>query len=1152
MEKCSNPLFLTIKMNKVTFQHGSKTRLVVYPATTIPAGETPTTVSSILAADAFYLPRDADALITMLRYSAHLYQPVSPDAVGNLKVLVRAFGGEGPWIDQLIDQYIDNANHTDNAAMLCKWREMLAQVPIVRKADAIDAYIRTIMDKLNVIADLDVDLLKESERMFTTKKRTVGHDVVLTETRLTGGIASSVAAALGQKYDVHKMLNLADWRESAMRAKVHRGIMLALQNHGFVQTGLIEAGQQLFESNDKNLSKAKIDAFFANPSTQPVAEDPYRRRGVTPAPALTAQQSLVRAIASVIEMASAAGSPLAAETAEVKGYSDVLVAGTDAKKVQLAMKKVPKWIFEHIAVKSKYTQYSGDEKRLTLAEAAPKWVLDEWQQRFYDMVRTGESCIAATPTTAGKTFIAMSSINQLIDTDVSKLEWLTKARRDDKKPIIIVYVAPSFDLALQTYNNVKATFAKPVSLVTARVSEIVKDTQIWIGTPSELWVYFVSMDISYDIGYFDEVHTISLNYGTGRETQLRAEATANLMTKCRHQFIGLSATIHDEDIPRLCEYASRHTGHKIDLERNVIVYRQRPIPQSKHLWVGGGYIPETEAAQKALIEGAVYPVTPESTFLFLHQLLVADHAPALIFDMTAEQSWNNYESYVKWLVDVDATNYAGWHRAKEKVEANILKFNDEVADYQSQLGAAHGNAKLEAALKSRAMKYIDTRRGLIENIKREVEKAITEALSDETRMKRQLVESEVRECKRAKVKVDGVTPKVGDYIAVEVPDLAKVWADLVESAKSDNVAGVSMICEGVGPYYRMGAAASGINEMKAMFDPRMMEKGEQYRKQMLELCQAERIREEEVKPLFKLIIQGIEFGVGIIVPTMPFVVHYNMLKLMAKKSIPMIFSSLDMSMGINYPIRTVCLRANTPTEMNICEYLQAAGRSGRRRFDTEGYVVSWNILNALSATQANLPLIELPEVKSTGGCQIENPLALAMEIERGRIYSIDDSSNSSLTQAITRMGGGSVRTKAAKAGALPIPGAGDDDLGDDDEEGVYRGPAKVTHTESRGIDDEALISSVMGCVGPLSEVMGINPTDLLEIAERIRRIALNQITEDMSTQAYEWARKIGLIKIALQELHTKMHTCIHEEWLQYIEAVYELIHRAQLRQMRLS
>jgi hypothetical protein len=1043
----------------------------------------------------FQLPEELTAMLARLELMAYLYQPTSANALTNLKIIAMAAASSEGWFHQLIQPYIKQAYEQERLATLVQWRMLLHELPSLKaQLPPLDRLITELTNKLSIVEGLDAELFSESKRLFKTVSR-LRHRPILTEMRMTKEIAEDVAQSLGVVYDMHRMLTSSADRIAVQRLELHRALLLTLQAQGFPKVGLLDLKQPGLMEHGRGpevtaWTGGALEKFFSGDVKRPLMLQLHKL--------------------------------LTAAHPEVKFPVTALALPTGPKKLA-------KWVREHLLLQSICQQYQvSANKAVAIAnDRQPAYELDAWQRQFLQFAQAGKSFIAITPTSAGKTYIGMSSIYWLIGTDHAKVPWLTKLQNQ----VVIAYVAPSYDLALQTYNNVRKTFTnRVVSLVTARTSDVNPQTQIWIGTPVELWVYFSTLGMKYDVGYFDEVHTLSTNFGVGREATLRSEALANLMTLCQHQLIGLSATIHDADIPRLCTYISERSGLQLNPVDNVIIHRQRPVTQVHLQWQGTQWEPSA-TVPKATADPEVYPVTPVSTFTFLRQLLEHEYGPALIFDANPETCWQNYSAYVHWLQRMEAQDYSGWHQVHANMEDAITQYNYEVEVHIDAVDtAAHTTrdpskrTKVSAYGAGKGEKLIEKRRHLIDRIRHQILKAIERDLNGSyTGHRRPLLATELQHLTtldltfevRNEVKV---ALQVDDLIPVEIRELLQELVTLNTDRKLEEVGGLDYYCAGIGRYYRMGVEIAAIDEIKAMWNPSLHPKGIKLRNAMLQLCEAERIREAEVKHLFDLIILGLEFGVGIIVPTLPFVVHYSMLKLMSKKSIPMIFASLDMSMGINYPIRTVCIRSNVPIEMNVCEYLQAAGRSGRRRLDTVGYVVHWNILNAQEATQANLPLMVLPTVTSSSGSQIMQPLELAIHIEEGRIYALgSNTTDSTLTSAIARLGYASNKVEG----------------------------------EITAINDAELVSAITGCVGPLAEAMGMSTDDLISITVRIKNITLGIRTEDLAEAAFLWASKIGLLKYALQELHTKLHCCSNLKWLQYIESIYELTHRAQLRQMRI-
>jgi hypothetical protein len=1079
----------------------------------------------------FVLPTDRELLIARLNVSGNLYTPKYAFAVENLQALKHVFGKEDSDWEDIFVKFIDRAYEQDDSASLNGWVNMLKKVGLLKYVAMTEEKMEEVSSKLNIVADMDRDFLVKSKRLFSQPSRHPRE--VLTEMKLTPMIAGEMASVLGSKYDMFRMMDQEHFKEDEVKLSLHNAILSLLQNRGFPGVGL--EGQPLLVSagngpEAKAWTVGALEKFLDKLSGEVVPVLPATRKGPAPPPVSSLEWLLSRLLGLRVTLGAEIMTDSIAKSLSVKDL------GKNHGKI------IARWIAGSLLVKGDYHKALLSRSRLAESRAQNEWRLDPWQKQFLEMSASGLSFIAVTPTSAGKTFIAMSSIDLLLNKNETRT--------------ILVYVAPSYDLALQTYNNVKKTFDRRViSLVTARTSDIQPNTEIWIGTPIEMWVYFKASNISYHVGYFDEVHTISINFGDDR---LRSEALGNLMGLCRRQFIGLSATIRDDDIPRLQEYISDQCGLKMS---NAIVHRERPIPQESSTWLGNRWVPG--AAPEFV------PVNPPNTFALLRRLMDHDRIPALIFDNSAELCWNNYEAYVNWLSMMEANDYARWHRIGDSSSTEFERFNNSVEDVFNRMA---GDRRVEAVKTTTA--FVRPRILLAEKYISEIQHAILHDLSDAyDGSRRPLSEKDYQRLFAMGMKtqyVNGVERELlsGDLVAVEVSDLLS-QLDVLRSAKNstNDMAGIGSICSGMGPYYRAGVESEAVEEIKSMFEIRLGETESEMKlrmaqySRMLQFCEAERIRESEVRPLFKLIIKGIEFGVGIIVPTLPFAVYFSMLKLMTRKAIPLIFASLDMSMGINYPIRTVCIRSNEPVEMNVCEYLQAAGRSGRRRLDTVGYVVSWNIANALRATQNDLPHIDLPILDEFSGSRIRDHLKIAEEIDVNRIYSLGgDLTNTVLFEAIAATGY-SRAVKKQRAGVAADFGDGEllegdlpqvDEDGEDLEGTAKRTTSKKTAVKAEISDKDMVVgSAVVGCVSPLAVAMGIPLEDLLIITKRIQAITFGSTGEDIAVDAYLWAQKIGFVKCALQELHTKLHRCSNIEWFQYIEAVYELIHRVQLRQLRI-
>ena len=162
-----------------------------------------------------------------------------------------------------------------------------------------------------------------------------------------------------------------------------------------------------------------------------------------------------------------------------------------------------------------------------------------------------------------------------------------------------------------------------------------------------------------------------------------------------------------------------------------------------------------------------------------------------------------------------------------------------------------------------------------------------------------------------------------------------------------------------------------------------------------------------------LLLVGLEFGVALILPSIPFVAQYEMLRLLSKRSIKVIFTSQSMSMGVNYPVRSAIIRAPTGNDIDVMMYMQMSGRAGRRRLDDRAFVVAWNVHNAATANLSTFPRIVLPAEGATRGVLIADAQKVATQIDA----SLADLTAGSDAMAVALGLLSSTRSGAGAAGA---------------------------------------------------------------------------------------------------------------------------------------
>ena len=1096
----------------------------------------------------FVLPADLPALINLIKSRSILISPDTLNGRTNLRMLTS--NASGMWIDELIKDILEF--YREDAGQLYKWKMMLLEdmftelryltVQIQENLDNLYKKFNPTQEDIRVSSERDARL-----KLSTPSKVKRGvRASVITELRLNATIADTISKALGTKYDVYKMIEGENFTASRFKLHQHVYLLSLMQHYGFDKIGLDgqqpivvkTAGVSKSTLRDKFLSKTALQVpptpFSLIPTTDPI-DTPKKGKNAAEKPVIPSfYEELYKLVSSY---------PQVFENAPL----EIIAAMRDGSLTASNYSKLASWISDCLLIKSEYQTAFANNKRLELLEKSYKWTLDDWQRTMIDAMKAGTSLIAVTPTSGGKTFTALSG-----------LEWMLDYSMRSNTKIVIAVVAPTHDLALQTYCNVVSTFPRcTISMLTNRMADIKNGTQVWVGTPRELLVYFDTKKIKCNVGIFDEFHTVSTSFGSDPETILTASAICKLLSFCTNQVIALSATIHVDDIPTLQELITRQTGiTKIE----VITNFKRPVPQTAMVWTDGVAVPMTPETTVPFVE-----VTPGRTFQFLKLAVERDMAPLLFFDAHPEECYGNFTDYIEWIVKIEEAHYSEWHHIDAVTMQSVRALNhvmsEKARDYD--IAIASGSKAINAIL-PRIRELASRRENLLASTASDIAKRIVSKIATPgyDGISTPLSARHFSLMREVMTYADGrsLNFEAGQMVPVEVPGLIEAFDEYIKAIamrtdlnNSSCISSLPVVCSGVGPFFRIGDRFRQIDEIRSLFNSDMGSDGQSARREMLTLCEAERIREDEIRPLFDLIVRGLEYGVGIILPTMPFAVQFYMLKLLNNKDIKVIFSSREMSMGINYPIRTVVIRSNAPSEMNICEYLQMAGRSGRRRLDTHGYVIAWNIVNAPRANQDSLPYVTLPPITTTSGFQIEDPMAVAITIDQGRVFSFGASSGlENLSAAINKM----VYTKVKKSSSSQDVDIEEDEKGgdfmpfDDDDDESHDGDV-VASKPSSSVDDVALSSAITGCVTPLASITKMSEEDMVEIADRVQRITKGQILESMRHETYKWSRKIYLLKTALQELQIRFCDCDHIEWIVFIISVYELLHRVQMRQMRL-
>ena len=886
----------------------------------------------------FILPEDIPRLIESIKEKSHLINPTNKNAESNWKTLVTYLPKDNGWVDDLIAPSIKYHFTNLNASALLQWKSLLSKIGLNIVANKLDNKIEGVNEAIKIdVEEIDHDILEKSREQFNTLKDKNKKSQALTELTLTPFITSIISSKLGQKYNVYKMIESGNFKISEFEIFLHEGILTILQKYGFSKVGL--ENQQPLDISVKNIySKSALSKFLKAPSA-PVKK--VTKKGVeekTSNPKLDILFDLEnfskindiyskeisieekkhieleekKKLNTNIEDSKKKFVPFALI---LKNIADINISINNNKPIpEVNYSRIAEWISYYLLEKGEYSERVLDRNRLskTTVNTEP----DKWQKEMILAMKNGESILAITPTSAGKTFTALSG-----------LEWILSSKLENERSFVCCVVAPTVDLALQSYNNIKLTFPLSiVSFISTKYSVIHPDTQVWVGTPVELWVYMDSFKIKYDMGVFDEVHTLSTSFGSGEDSNIISEAIGKLMTLCRKNLVCLSATINDNDIPILQNFIKtqgkldniRLIGKGFD-ENGVSKEIKRPVPQESFQWDGQKSVPMNESS-----EFIPTTVTPQETFRFLQSLVEQDKAPALIFDTNPVECYNNFIDYVDWVSETESKNYKYWYQLKSSEAIEVASFNYDISSIHSEYSLALLNSKAAEKMLGRVKKQVEVRSKKIDSIMIKIASYIHQSISNPSysdykrpfeqdsediikskkeKNKEENIHNDMKIFKRTLSFVrNPANVKVGDLVPVEVRDLLHNFQSYYESSTANintNSAScldsIPLVADSIGSYFRIGQKNRDIDDIRSMFNPSLSSGNKAGRNEMLSLCEAERIRESDIKPLFEIITRGLDFGIGFISPTTPFVVHYNMLKLLNKKLIPVIFTSQDMN-----------------------------------------------------------------------------------------------------------------------------------------------------------------------------------------------------------------------------------------------------------------
>ncbi len=545
--------------------------------------------------------------------------------------------------------------------------------------------------------------------------------------------------------------------------------------------------------------------------------------------------------------------------------------------------------------------------------------LDPWQKKAIEVITQGKSTVIFGPTAGGKTYVVKYAINSLS----------SSGKR-------AIFVAPTFHLALQTYADIQATYSGfPASLITDKLCELSPDSWILVGTAETLLNYLIGNNLTYDIGIFDEIHSISTSIFEDKE---RIAATHTILSMCKSQIIALSATVSDDDKKKVVSYLKSRTGFSAI---SSIAYEERAVPQKFYTFSNNDIKTLSDKPDSTTPD-----LSPKNFFKLIMDMRARGMFPALLFGMK-NITYSTFCDLISYMEVEEQREYRYLHNLADSVNESITEFNEAVNEFLEKIGGkTNMDEKLirqESVLKERRIFLIQTIcQKTMDLISRTIEEGIPTSYPVN-------IPNWNEKIYIKDVDFEEITPSPC------LVDLCETYRSYEVYTWTDNtIEPLPFVSETKGSFFRFGVNTHNV------FSKTADKSSEKTRGIITEMAKAEGLDEKRLNRFISLIIRGLDFGITALLKEFPFFIQYQILEMLKNKTVAAVFTNEGMSMGINYPLRSVLIFSDTNQEYPLMKLLQMAGRCGRRGFDKKAYVVFWGIRNSHEIEDTEVEDIDFP------------------------------------------------------------------------------------------------------------------------------------------------------------------------------------------------
>ena len=701
--------------------------------------------------------------------------------------------------------------------------------------------------------------------------------------------------------------------------------------------------------------------------------------------------------------------------------------------------------------------------------------LDPWQISMIENIKENKSVFVNTPTGSGKTYASFFVYNHFVK---------------QNENLKIVYCAPNFHLAFQTYCNFKKTFeSKKCTFVSKEIFDYNNDSTVFIGTPAELLQFFTFNNIRFNIGIFDEIHNLSLSYSDSEDMRFVSESLLKLLElftnnpKEKKQLLALSATVNSSEINVLIDILKNRSGiNSIEIVSSTV----RNVPLNRYIFDGDRALPVDPITSVPEVG-----INENSIFNILSYIQDNKHLPVIVFFPTDLECYNTFKEYVDRIENLDFQEMKLWYHIQGDLSQKVESYN-ETKDLQDTIDSIN----LRTSKRGKVQSILDKKQNCLFEIKTLFESKISKYYIDWKNNLIQYTRFTQLENKN-KLKLESILSR--EITDLELPyDITAVleeYSRFLEYnnnfvSRDEDIEIIPYFCDGISRFFKIGDTVNSISIFEAM------------KNRGNDLLTDEGLSGSSISGLLDLIIRGLKFGVSFLIPSLPFAIQKTLIQIMnttgnkVPGSIKCTFTSKSMSQGINYAYRSAVIINRQLGPMNVCEFRQMEGRCGRRGFDTEGHVYAVNISNIFNMSVNDLGRIIIPQNTIHSGFYLTEPELTCSEIEKYRSQS-------------------------------SLPKVPDLSLS-------YQIPFDIT-----------LINN---CIVYICIKLGIPEDIKFEIINLLNGVFNRNFTA--SQNQYLIIVWVNRIKTCFQEMYVRKNKCKNSNFLEFIKNLYKMLHQFQFIQIR--